>query len=606
MLLSRERFMSWRALAAIAPILFFSVIMTGESADSHSTTSGAQHQPTERLARMCGYDPVGAETESLRHQSRIRSRGGRSGSLPAADLARLSPEGPKVEDVGDVAVISDDGSIVLPPNKFDLKKRSLLFTPDGDGYRIERGKLNFETEIGYKLGYFFGIESTPVKADNGYRELALRSGFSFFGSLYDRIFVGTNGYITFTQGDIGSAPSAAAFSSQLPRIAPLWADLDPSTAGGIYFSELPGRTVITWQAVGQAQFPGSSTFQVVLHDDGRIVFIYKKVAARSSLIGISPGVSGRELQLLDLSQPPGDQVGGVYELFSSRKRLDIPALTLAFYRDHPDSFDFIYIWTDFEFDNGIGLAHAFNVRNSIKGIGLSVFDRGSIYGSAERLSTIVTMGETSDWPADPDARAAGIFSGISIVCHELGHRWLAYVRFDADNDIKDDLLGRDSSHWSFLADSRTNTEGSFSSVMEGNAWRDRGDGVFTSIQSSANYFSPLDQYLMGLRRADEVGVINYLAVNDPSKYYLRVGTPESNFSVGAVRMEAAVDQIVDREGPRIPDAASSPREFRVAFILLTEQRAASSTIDTVNRYRRSLERYFSVATDRRATLDATL
>ena len=606
MLLSRKRSISWRTLAAIAPILIFFVIVAGESADSHSTVSSAQDQSTERMARICGYDPAGAESEWLKHQSR-RARGGRSGGSTAADLARLSPEGPKVEDVGDVAVISDDGSIVLPPNKFDLKKRSLLFTPDGDSYRIERGKIDFEKEIGFKLGYFFGIEGTPAEADNGYRELALRNAFPFFGLGYDRIFVGTNGYITFTQGDIGALPSASAFSSQLPRIAPLWADLDPSAAGGIYFSELPGRTVITWQAVGQAQFPGLSTFQVVLHDDGRIAMIYKKVAARSSLIGISPGVSGRELQLLDLSQPPEDSApGGVYEMFSTRKRLDIPALTQAFYRDYPDSFDFIYIWTDFEFDNGIGLAHAFNVRNHIQGIGLSIFDRGSIYGSAERLSTVITMGQASDWPSDPDARAAGLFSGISIVCHELGHRWLAYVRFDADNDIKDDLLGRDSSHWSFLADSRTNAEGSFSSVMEGNAWRDRGDGVFTSIQSSANYFSALDQYLMGLREADEVGEINYLVVNDPSKYYLRVGTPESNFSVGAVRMQAAVDQITDREGPRIPDAANSPREFRVAFILLTEQRAGSATIDTVNRYRRSLERYFSVATNRRATLDAAL
>jgi hypothetical protein len=536
------------------------------------------------------------------------SRSGRSGGSTDGELARLTSTGPRVEDVEDVAVISDDGTIVLPPNKFDLKKRSLLFTPDDDGYRIERGKLDFDSDIGYKLGYFFGIEGTPVEGDNGYRELALRDAFPFFGSLYDRIFVGTNGYITFTQGDTSSRPSASAFSAQLPRIAPLWGDLDASAAGGIYFSELPGRTVITWQAVAQVQFPGSSTFQVVLYNDGRIAFTYKKVTSRSSLIGISPGVSERELQPVDLSKPPEGVVrSGVYELFSSKKRLDIPALTQAFYSAHPDGFDFIYIWTDFEFDNGIGLAHAFNVRNSIQGIGLSRFDRGSIYGSAERLSTIITMGDTSGWPSDPEAHSAGLFSGISIICHELGHRWLAYVRFDAEHDIKDDLLGRDASHWSFLADSRTNAEGSFSSVMEGNAWRDRGNGVFTSIQSSANYFSPLDQYLMGLRGAEEVGEIDYLVVNDPSKYYLRVGTPESNFSVGAVRMQTSVDQIAEREGPRIPDAANSPREFRVAFILLTEQNAASpTTIDTVNRYRRSLERYFSTATDQRASLDGSL
>ena len=88
------------------------------------------------------------------------------------------------------------------------------------------------------------------------------------------------------------------------------------------------------------------------------------------MIGISPGVSEHELQPVDLSKPPeGAVAGGVYEMFSSKKRLDIPALTLAFYRAHPDAFDFIYIWTDFQFDNGIGLAHAFNVRNNTQGIG---------------------------------------------------------------------------------------------------------------------------------------------------------------------------------------------------------------------------------------------
>ena len=152
------------------------------------------------------------------------------------------------------------------------------------------------------------------------------------------------------------------------------------------------------------------------------------------------------------------------------------------------------------------------------------------------------------------------------MCHEIGLWLLAYVPFDQDHDIKDNLLGRDMSHWSFLVDSRSVEDGGSSSVMEGNAWRDAGNGIFTTIESSANYFSDLDQYLMGLRPAEEVGKINFLVVDDPAKSTLRMNTPAVNYSVGAVHRQTSVGQIAEREGPRIPDFQNSPHDFRAAFI----------------------------------------
>jgi len=182
------------------------------------------------------------------------------------------------------------------------------------------------------------------------------------------------------------------------------------------------------------------------------------------------------------------------------------------------------------------------------------------------------------------------------------------VRFDADHDIRDDLLGRDANHWSFWVDSRSNEEGNSSSVMEGNAWRDNGTGIFTSIESTANYFSDLDQYLMGLRAPDEIGAINYLFVEDRSKSYLRTSSPASNYSVGAVRKMTSVAQIIEREGPRIPDYTESQRQFRAAFLLVTDQdsKVPVAQVESVDRYRWSLARYFSSATGRRAFLNASL
>jgi hypothetical protein len=553
---------------------------------------------------FCGYDPTGAITEHRNHDLNLRAQA----TAPDA-IARRSPD-VKVQDVGDVAVLDDDGTLVIAPNKFDLKNRSLMFTPDSGGYRLTKGKLDFETNLGAELDYFIGLGDRIVGPDNGYRDFSLGyAPFPFFGSSYDRIFIGSNGYITFTEGDTTARPSAAAFSSQLPRISPLWSDLDATKSGAIYFNQFPGRYVITWSGVAQADFNGSNTFQVVLYEDGRIAFIYKKINCRSSLIGISGALPDKEPSPIDLSKPPDDSIsGGMFELFSNKNRLDYPAVTRAFYRTHPDDVDFIYVWTDFQFDNGLGLARSFNVRNDIKGIGVKLFDYGAVYGSPARLSSIITMGDTADWPAEPSDHVAGIFSGIGIVCHEIGHRWLAYVRFDQDHDIKDNLLGRDLSHWSFLVDSRSSDDGGFSSVMEGNAWRDAGNGIFSTIESSANYFSDLDQYLMGLRPAEEVGKIGFLVVEDPTKSTLRSDTPAVNYSVGAVQRQTSVSQIVEREGPRIPDSANAQREFRVAFVMVTQQgsRVSAERIGNVDRYRRSLVRYFSTATSRRGSLDATL
>ena len=362
--------------------------------------------------------------------------------------------------------------------------------------------------------------------------------------------------------------------------------------------------------MGQSLLAGKSTFQVVLYDDGRIAFVYKKIKARSSLVGISPGNQNQDAQPLDMSRPPSTAFNSaVFESFSKGKRLDVPALTRAFYGAHSDSFDTLYIWTDFQFDNGAGVAHSFNVRNDIQGIGLNIFDRGAIYGSASRLATIVTMGNIEqDSPADQDANVAGLFSALKIVAHEMGHRWLAYVLFDAEHDIKDDLLGRQNAHWSFLADTRTVAEGGFSSLMEGNSWKDAGSNTFTTQQTSANFFSELDQYLMGLRSADEVGLIPYLEVNRQTKDILRWKSPVTGFSISATRKTTTVEHIVERCGPRVPDAANAPKDFRVAFILLLERdtQAANGTITKLDRYRDALVRYFPPATDRRATLDGSL
>jgi hypothetical protein len=556
----------------------------------------------------CGYDPQGATDEWTNHK--LNAVGIRKRGDGAKVDVRTTAAGISVVDTGDLAVAEDDGTLVISPTRFNLKNSSILFTPDGDGYRISSADVGFSRDFGTRLGYFFGVDNKLGDGDNGYRDIILQGApFPFFGVSYDTIYVGTNGYITFTQGDTTARISPTTLAIELPRIAPLWADLEVVDSGDIYYNRVDGRHVITWDGAGQPSYSGVSTFQALLFDDGRIAFVYRKVKAQAALVGISPGGSAVEPRPVDFSSPPPEKVSGpFFEVFGKQKRIDLPALLQAFYRAHSDSFDTAYVWTDFDYDNGLGIAHSFNVRNHISGIGLKTFDRGSDYGSPARLSTIITMGNAADWPSDPQSHAAGLNSAISIVCHEQGHRWLAYVRFDANHEIKDDLLGRENAHWSFLVDTRTDSQGGFSSLMEGNAWRDFGAGTFTTVESAVNYFTPLDQYLMGLRSADDVGEIPYLVTDAQLTEFLREKSPASGFSMSAVRKTTSVAQIVEREGPRIPDAANAEKEFRVAFILLTEKGSVPSggTIEKISRYRDSLVRYFSVATGGRASMNALL
>lgn len=557
----------------------------------------------------CGYDPQGAVDELSNHEMNLlRRRVGRAETISSRAVAT---GGPSVRDAGNISVVEDNGSVVIPPGKFSLKNSAVLFTPDGAGYRISVVDIGFEEDFGSRLVSFLGIDGKPINdADNGYRDINIAGAqFPFFGTSYDALYIGTNGYITFTQGDTTSRLSPSALATELPRIAPLWADLDFTDSGGIYYNRLNGRHVITWNRAAQPLYSGISNFQAALYDDGRIAFVYGKVKAQAALVGISPGHSTADSLAVDFLNPPISTVAGpLFETFAKEKRLDLPALLRAFYGSHPDSFDTVYIWTDFAFDNGSGIAREFNVRNDTAGIGLRFFDRGSAYGSPKQLSSIITVGNQSDWPDDPQAHAAGLNSAISIVCHEQGHRWLVYVHFVADGQIRDDLLGRDNSHWSFFADTRTTGDGTFSSLMEGNSWRNTGGGTFTTIESAVNYFTPLDQYLMGLRSADAVGEIPYLVADPQLKDLLREKSPFSGFSMTAAGKSTFVAAIIASEGQRIPDVQTSPKRVRVAFIVLSEQGSTPSkaTLEKVEGYRNSLEKYFSVATGGRGTLDASL
>ncbi|HKP13706.1 MAG TPA: hypothetical protein VJZ91_16415, partial [Blastocatellia bacterium] len=438
--------MAWVGGALAVLIIAVSFTHTHANSTQVASESGGRVRLTVKATPPydCGFDARGAEEAVARHRMHAL---GSPYQLAARDARGVSAQS---FDRDNIAVIEDDGSIIMPPAGFDLAKRAVLFTPEAEGYRITPADVPFTKNLGTQVRSFFGFDGQLGIGGNGYRDIRLLDApFTFYGITYDTIYIGTSGYITFGRGDASGRPSAATLAANAPRIAPLWASLDAGSGGEVYYNRLEGRHVITWNAVPESTYGGLSTFQAVLYDDGRIAFVYRKVKARTALVGLSPGESEQDTQPVVFSAPPEGVVSGpLFQLFSKQRQVDLPALMRAFYRTHTDEVDAAFIWADFAYDNGLGVAHSFNVRNDIRGIGLKIFDRGALYGSPERLATVITMGNQNDWPADPQANMAGLNSAISIVCHELGHRWLTYVRFAGDDERL--LLGRDNSHWSFF------------------------------------------------------------------------------------------------------------------------------------------------------------
>lgn len=242
-------------------------------------------------------------------------------------------------------------------------------------------------------------------------------------------------------------------------------------------------------------------------------------------------------------------------------------ITKEFYKAFADHYDFIVVFSNFEFPTGMATAYYVGARNDVQGIGERIYDNSSFWGSSSgRLQGFIEMAAMSRYELEPTSPR---FEDVMrVMSHELLHRWGSRVRFIDDNgQTSTALIGRDGSHWSFLMDNG-------GSVEYGNRWADNGDGTFTS-QPSRQYFSPIDLYLMGMLKREEVPPFAYLV--SPGIDVTRL--PEAGVRVPAVRRTVTIDQVIAAEGPRVPDAQASQKEFRLGFVLLTRPGTEVTDLD---------------------------
>jgi hypothetical protein len=293
----------------------------------------------------------------------------------------------------------------------------------------------------------------------------------------------------------------------------------------------------------------------------------------------------------------------------------------AFLGSHPDQYDAIFVFTSAQLNILTRVQQGWPVRRAAMGIGRDVALDTSASFCTSRIRHAVKMGDIDSFSDDPDQRYNGIIlfplTGIQLLAHEFGHQWLAAIEFDRGDGARrclargyephqppgmpGDCDGAEpadfNQHWSYYFNS--------GSVMYGNQVQDLGGGQFELSNPSPKY-SPLDQYLMGLRDPQEVPpmfVVDTGDLNGSASLPLPATRTET---VNGTRVDFTIDDVIRALGPRSP--AREGCHWKGAFIIVHDpaQPPTAAQIARVDSYRRRWETFYDFATDGRGSFDTTL
>ncbi len=109
--------------------------------------------------------------------------------------------------------------------------------------------------------------------------------------------------------------------------------------------------------------------------------------------------------------------------------------------------------------------------------------------------------------------------------------------------------------------------------LYGNDWMDNGNGTFTST-GGGKYYSGLDLYLIGM--IDKAQVKPMLLIDNPLIDATKL--PEVGTTISGTSRNITIGDIIAAEGDRIPNASSSQKNFKTAFILLTRPGTFNSDV----------------------------
>ena len=553
------------------------------------------------LAKQDGFPGCGTHIAKTQEELFLhgRSAAGSSRALRAR-AARATNR-----DVGNIAVMDDSEGVIARRNAFTLDQHALAFVPSGAGkYKLRTDAPAFDGS-----GSSFTIDAL---GDDDTREVALPFSFPFFGFSYQSAWINSNGNLTFGSGDGNTGDySLGRLVGGLPRVAPLFTDLDPSAVrkGAIRVTSDATRVVVTYDRVplySDSNNGVEQTFQVRLYPSGQIEFAYSGVSALDAVTGISPGNLKGTLSLIPLAAGSTAEFSGpVAEVYAGADAVDIAAAAQKFYATHEDSYDYLVFYNAEGVDAGTNaLAYEVTVRNERSGYGDGQAHIGQEFGSGARLQSVLNLGPLANYPINPnvtvDLRKPAGDTPLTIIGHEAGHLFLAFASVrDPSDATAQPMLGRALVHWSFNFNSEA-------SLLEGERIRDNGAGVlprFTTTKTVEGY-SPLDQYLMGFIAPSEVPPMFLVANSTMAANRI----PQVGVNFNGARRDIQIDELIGVVGRRTPDSTVAQRKFRFGFVLITPAgtEPSADAIAQVEGYRSNFEAFYAKASGGHAVADTTL
>jgi hypothetical protein len=161
-----------------------------------------------------------------------------------------------------------------------------------------------------------GTDAGLLHFDDAFVEIPIGFSFTFFGESHERVRISTNGFLAFGS-EAFAFENAPMPSSNEPNgvIAPYWDDLFPVVRGSIRYlleGEAPARRLtVEWSQVPYFDLEdatSTATFQVTLHEGGRIQFQYLDVESgargrgASATVGVE-SADGESALLHSFNQP---------------------------------------------------------------------------------------------------------------------------------------------------------------------------------------------------------------------------------------------------------------------------------------------------------------
>jgi hypothetical protein len=397
--------------------------------------------------------------------------------------------------------------------------------------------------------------------------------------------------VTLTAFVTGGTPSAVEF---VDRARVRYA-MSPGAAPGVYSVSLPAAIAsggllandVFRKHIGEVElFDGAllakiNTFtQVWTPEIGSVNITQRSATAQST---------NTVLNIVDAQAFADNASGGAAQRIATQ-----------LYAHFPDEFDFInVVWNA----SIVGNRNHAGVRNSVQGIGKPQQDAGANYGSARTL-----LGVTI-YPSAP------FFDGASLAAaHEIGHQWM--------NHLQNPMLRSVGAHWPLssvasgvmgFSISGSNAGGNYNCELTPSS----AGLVGKPTATAPKVFRDLDLYLMGLVPASAVSDV-YVMKNQAlaNASICPPLSPLSDFD------RLTINDVIAANGPRVPDVSQSQKVFRVATIVVSDEKLSAEAMAFYDFFAKRFEAQtptlvrdglvvgianpFSVATGNRATLNSKL